>query len=88
MNLIRASIDRPVAVMAAVMIAVLFGTMALAYPDPIGPRCAQAYRCRGNHLARRRSVEVEREVVNLQEETLRGLEGLEIMTSRSRTGQA
>ncbi|MFB0932352.1 MAG: efflux RND transporter permease subunit, partial [Ascidiaceihabitans sp.] len=32
--------------------------------------------------------EVEREIVNLQEETLRGLDGLEVMTSQSRTGRA
>ena len=33
-------------------------------------------------------AEVEREIINPQEEAFRGLEGLEIMTSRARTGEA
>ena len=33
-------------------------------------------------------IEIEREIVNPQEEALRGLEGLEIMTSSSQTGEA
>ena len=33
-------------------------------------------------------AEIEREIINPQEDAFRGLEGLEIMTSRARTGQA
>ncbi|WP_299028582.1 efflux RND transporter permease subunit [uncultured Sulfitobacter sp.] len=89
MNLIRASIDRPVAVVAAVLIAVLFGTLALSrIPIQLAPDVRKPIVVIETTWPGAAPSEIEREIVNLQEETLRGLDGLEIMTSRSRTGQA
>ncbi|MCZ6467750.1 MAG: efflux RND transporter permease subunit, partial [Alphaproteobacteria bacterium] len=89
MNLIQYSIQRPVAVMAAVLMVIMFGVVALITipiqltPDvrrpvisipPGGPGAAPA--------------EIEREIVNRQEDELKGLEGLEKITSRSQDGRA
>ncbi len=89
MNLIRYAIDRPVAVVAAVMIAVLFGGLALArIPIQLAPDVRKPIVVVDTSWPGAAPSEIEREIVNLQEEVLRGLDGLEIMTSRSRTGQA
>ena len=89
MNLIRASIDRPIAVIAAVLIAVLFGSLALSrIPIQLAPDVRKPIVVVETVWPGAAPSEVEREIVNLQEETLRGLDGLEVMTSQSRTGQA
>lgn len=89
MNLIRYAIDRPVAVVAAVLIAVLFGTLAMSrIPIQLAPDVRKPIVVVETAWPGAAPTEIEREIVNPQEETLRGLDGLEIMTSRSRTGQA
>lgn len=89
MNLIRYAIDRPVAVVAAVLIAVLFGTLALSrIPIQLAPDVRKPIVVVETAWPGAAPSEIEREIVNPQEETLRGLDGLEIMTSQSRTGQA
>ncbi len=89
MDLIRYAIDRPVAVIAAVLIAVLFGTLALSQiPIQLAPDVRKPIVVVDTSWPGAAPSEIEREIVNPQEETLRGLDGLEIMTSRSRTGQA
>ena len=89
MNLIRYAIDRPVAVIAAVLIAVLFGTISLSrIPVQLAPDVRKPIVVVETSWPGAAPTEIEREIVNPQEETLRGLDGLEIMTSRSRTGQA
>ncbi|MBB5515518.1 HAE1 family hydrophobic/amphiphilic exporter-1 [Rubricella aquisinus] len=89
MNPIRYAIERPIAVVAAVLIAVLFGTLALSQiPIQLAPDVRKPIVVVETSWPGAAPSEIEREIVNPQEETLRGLEGLEIMTSRSRTGQA
>lgn len=89
MDFIRFAIDRPVAVVAAVMMAVLFGLIALSrIPIQLAPDVRKPIVVIETNWPGAAPSEVEREIVNPQEEALRGLEGLEIMTSRSRTGQA
>ncbi|WP_411890650.1 efflux RND transporter permease subunit [Yoonia sp. SDW83-1] len=89
MNVIRYAIERPVAVMAAVLIAVLFGTLALSrIPIQLAPDVRKPIVVIETSWPGAAPTEIEREIVNPQEETLRGLDGLEIMTSRSQTGQA
>jgi len=89
MDLIRYAIDRPVAVIAAVLIAVLFGTLALSrIPIQLAPDVRKPIVVVETSWPGAAPSEIEREIVNPQEETLRGLDGLEIITSRSRTGQA
>ncbi|HEV8034872.1 efflux RND transporter permease subunit [Yoonia sp.] len=89
MDIIRYSIERPVAVIAAVLMAVLFGALALTQiPIQLAPDVRKPIVVISTNWPGAAPSEIEREIVNPQEETLRGLDGLEIMTSRSRTGQA
>ena len=89
MNPIRFAIDRPVAVMAIVIMAVLFGALSLLrIPVQLAPDVRKPIVVVETNWPGAAPAEVEREIVNRQEDAFRGLEGLEIMTSRSRTGRA
>ncbi len=89
MDPIRLAIDRPVAVVAAVIMAVLFGLIAVSrIPIQLAPDVRKPIVVVSTVWPGAAPAEVEREIVNPQEEALRGLDGLELMTSRSRTGEA
>ncbi len=89
MNPIRVAIERPIAVMAVVIMAVLFGALALSrIPVQLAPDVRKPIVVVETVWPGAAPAEVEREIVNPQEDAFRGLEGLERMTSRSRTGQA
>ncbi|MGA9412056.1 MAG: efflux RND transporter permease subunit [Roseobacter sp.] len=89
MDFIRFSIERPVAVIAAVIMAVLFGLIAVSrIPIQLAPDVRKPIVVIQTDWPGAAPSEVEREIVNPQEEALRGLEGLDIMTSRARTGEA
>jgi HAE1 family hydrophobic/amphiphilic exporter-1 len=89
MDVIRYAIDRPVAVVAAVLMAILFGGIALSrIPIQLAPDVRKPIVVIETNWPGAAPSEIEREIVNPQEEALRGLEGLDIMTSRSRTGEA
>ncbi|MCI5110191.1 MAG: efflux RND transporter permease subunit [Marivita sp.] len=89
MDLIRASIERPIAVMAVVIMAVLFGALALSrIPVQLAPDVRKPVVVVETNWPGAAPAEIEREIINPQEDAFRGLEGLEIMTSRARTGQA
>ena len=89
MNLIRLAIDRPIAVVSAVLMVCLFGLVALQTipiqlaPDVNRPVITVTTSWRGAAPA-----EIEREIVNRQEEQLAGLEGLRNITSRAAPGRA
>ena len=87
MNPIRLAIERPVAVMAVVVMAVLFGALALMrIPVQLAPDVRKPVVVVQTTWPGAAPAEIEREIVNPQEDAFRGLEGLERMTSRSRTG--
>ena len=89
MDPIRFAIERPIAVIAAVIMALLFGVLALtAIPIQLAPDVRKPIVVVTTDWPGAAPAEVEREIVNPQEEALRGLEGLDIMTSRSQTGEA
>lgn len=89
MDFIRFAIDRPVAVMAAVIMAVLFGIIAVSrIPIQLAPDVRKPIVVVSTQWPGAAPSEVEREIINPQEEALRGLDGLDIMTSRARSGQA
>ncbi|MEM8802583.1 MAG: efflux RND transporter permease subunit [Pseudomonadota bacterium] len=89
MDAIRFAIDRPIAVVAVVLIAVLFGVLSLSrIPVQLAPDVRKPIVVVETSWPGAAPSEIEREIVNLQEEALRGLEGLEVMTSRSQTGEA
>ncbi len=89
MNLIRIAIDRPVAVLAVVLMAVMFGVLALTrIPIQLTPDVRKPVIEVQTRWGGAAPVEVEREIINPQEDELRGLEGLETMISRAQTGRA
>ncbi|MGF1551320.1 MAG: efflux RND transporter permease subunit [Paracoccaceae bacterium] len=89
MDPIRIAIERPVAVVAAVLMAVLFGALALTQlPIQLTPDVRKPVIEVETEWFGAAPAEVEREIVNPQEDELRGLEGLETMISRSETGRA
>ncbi|MBL4690976.1 MAG: efflux RND transporter permease subunit [Rhodospirillales bacterium] len=89
MNLIRLSIERPVAVIAAVLMVVMFGVLALTKihiqltPDVRKPVISLQTIWPGAA-----PVEIEREITNRQEEVLKGIRGLEQITSESQDGRS
>ncbi|WP_298920496.1 efflux RND transporter permease subunit [uncultured Roseobacter sp.] len=89
MDIIRFAIDRPVAVIAAVVMAVLFGILAVTrIPIQLAPDVRKPIVVITTDWPGAAPSEIEREIINPQEEALRGLEGLDIMTSRARSGEA
>jgi len=89
MNLIKASIDRPIAVIAAVLMVVMFGLLALdAIPIQLTPDINKPVLSVRTNWGGAAPAEVEREILNRQEDVLRGLEGLSKMTGRAQEGRA
>ena len=89
MNLISLSIQRPIAVLAVVFMILLFGFVALQrIPIQLAPDVRQPVIIVETFWPGSAPAEVEREIVNRQEDVLKGLEGVRTMESRSRTGRA
>jgi hydrophobic/amphiphilic exporter-1 (mainly G- bacteria), HAE1 family len=88
MNLIKLAIERPIAVMAAVLMIIMFGLVALeTIPIQLTPDVRKPMISVRTNWTGAAPAEIEREIVNRQEEVLRGLEGLDEMSSRSRDGR-
>ena len=87
MDLIRIAIDRPVAVIAAVIMAVMFGVVAAqTIPIQLAPDVRQPIINVSTNWPGAAPAEVEREIINEQQEVLQGLENLKQMTGRARSG--
>ena len=85
MDIIRAAIDRPIAVIAAVLMAVMFGYVSLqTIPIQLAPDVENPVISITTNWPGAAPAEVEREIVNRQEEVFKGLEGLNKMTSSSK----
>ena len=88
MDLIRLAIEKPIAVISAVLMAVLFGVVALtSIPIQLIPDVRKPVIQITTTWPGAAPAEVEREIVNAQEDELKGIEGLETMTSSSQTGR-
>lgn len=88
MDLIRVSIRRPIAVIAAVLMTVMFGAAALnSIPIQLTPDVSKPVIQIRTNWPGAAPAEIEREIINLQEDALKGLEGLDEMTSRSQDGR-
>ncbi|MDX1594954.1 MAG: efflux RND transporter permease subunit, partial [Gammaproteobacteria bacterium] len=89
MNLIRTAIDRPIAVIAAVLMTVLFGLVALeTIPIQLAPDVNRPVITVTTNWGGAAPVEVEREILNRQEEQMAGLEGLAEITGSAEQGRA
>ncbi len=88
MSPIRFAIDRPIAVIAVVLMAVMFGVVALmTIPIQLTPDVRRPVITVRTAWPGAAPAEIEREIINPQEDVLRGLPGLEKMTSSSRDGR-
>ena len=88
MNPIRLAIDRPVAVLSAVGMAVLLGGLSLAaIPIQLTPEVRKPVVTVTTTWPGAAPAELEREVLNRQEDALRGLPALEEMSGSARTGR-
>ena len=89
MNLIRLAIDRPIAVIAAVLMTVMFGIVALnAIPVQLAPDVRQPIITVSTNWPGAAPAEVEREILTRQEDAIKGVQGLEQMTGSAQTGQS
>ncbi|MSP81354.1 MAG: efflux RND transporter permease subunit [Alphaproteobacteria bacterium] len=89
MDLIRLSIQRPTAVMACVLLLVLFGLLALArIPIQLAPDVRQPIITIDTTWRGASPVDVEREILLRQEDALRGLEGVTSISGQARPGSA
>ncbi len=87
MNLIRIAIERPIAVIAAVLMCVMFGLVALeTIPIQLAPDVDRPVITVRTSWPGAAPAEIEREIINKQEEHLAGLENLTDITSSSQTG--
>ena len=89
MNLIRLAIDRPIAVIAAVLLVVLFGLVALTtIPIQLAPDVNRPVITITTNWFGAAPAEVEREILNPQEDELAGIEGLTSITGNASQGRA
>ena len=89
MNLIRAAIQRPIAVLAAVMMVIIFGLLALQrIPIQLAPDVNKPVIGVRTFWPGASPYEVEREILNRQEEKLKGIEGLVETEGTAQDGQA
>tara|TARA_R110002110_G_scaffold85816_3_gene223646 strand:+ start:19772 stop:22954 length:3183 start_codon:yes stop_codon:yes gene_type:complete len=89
MNLISASIHRPIAVIAVVIMVLMFGWVALQrIPIQLAPDVRQPVIIVDTSWPGASPLEVEREIVNRQEDVLKGIEGVQKIESRARTGRS
>ena len=89
MNLTRQAISNPVAVIAAILLVLLMGTIALvSLPIQMIPDVQRPYIQINTGWRAAAPEEVESEIIEPQEDVLRGLPGLEKMVSAASRGQA
>jgi HAE1 family hydrophobic/amphiphilic exporter-1 len=89
MNLIRLAIERPIAVIAAVLMVIMFGLVALqTIPIQLAPDVRQPVITVRTIWPGAAPAEVEREILTRQEEVIKGVQGLEQMTGTAETGRA
>ena len=89
MNLIKIAIERPTAVIAAVLMVIMFGLVALqTIPIQLAPDVNRPVITITTVWPGAAPAEVEREILNEQEDVLKGLENLTEITGRAETGRA
>ena len=88
-SLIRVSIRRPIAVAAMVVMVVLFGVVAFrTIPIQLTPDINKPVISVKTNWPGAAPAEVEREIINKQEEVLKGLTGLEKMLGQAQSGRS
>jgi len=87
-SIIKLSIERPMAVVALVLMTILFGWVALLrIPIQMAPDVRQPVIIITTNWGGAAPAEVEREIITQQEDELKGLEGVKKMTSEATQNQ-
>ena len=87
MNLIRLAIDRPIAVIAAILMVLMFGFVALqTIPIQLTPDVRKPVLTVETYWPGAAPAEVEREIITQQEEVFKGLDGLNRMVGSADDG--
>ncbi len=88
-GLISKAVDRPIAVVAFVFMVILFGMVALqTIPIQLAPDVNRPVITITTHWPGAAPVEVEREIMNIQEQELSGLENLNTITGNAQQGRS
>ena len=89
MNIIQVAIQRPIAVVAAVLMTVMFGLLALrTIPIQLAPDVRRPVITITTNWLGGAPAEIEREIINRQEEVLKGLDGMTEIEGRSQDGRS
>ncbi|MFH1912769.1 MAG: efflux RND transporter permease subunit [Pseudomonadota bacterium] len=89
MDIVKAAIERPVAVLVGVIIIVMFGTIALrTLPYQLSPDVTEPVITVTTTWPGATPYEIERDIVEEQEKVLKGIAGLTEMESSCYNGQA
>jgi len=89
MNPVRIAIERPIAVISAVLMVVMFGLVALqTIPIQLAPDVNKPVITITTSWPSAAPAEIEREITNRQEEVLKGIPGLATITSTSEQGNS
>jgi len=89
MNLIKLAIERPIAVVAAVLMVVMFGLVALqTIPIQLSPDVERPVISITTLWPGAAPAEIEREILNRQEDEMAGLENLADITGRAELGRS
>ena len=89
MNIIKASLERPIAIVSVIIMTIILGIVALdRIPIQIAPDVNKPVISVTTYWFGASPYEMEREIVNRQEESLQGLEGVKKVTASTREGRA
>ncbi len=89
MNIIRASIERPTAVVAAIFMTIVLGFIALdRIPIQLAPDVNKPVITVSTYWYGASPYEIEREIVNRQEEVLKGIEGAKWLSAKAQEGRS
>ena len=89
MNLIKASLERPIAIVSVIIMTIILGVVALErIPIQIAPDVNKPVISVTTYWYGASPYEMEREIVNKQEEALQGVEGAKRITAETREGRA
>ena len=87
MDIIKASIERPIAVVAAIFMTIVLGFIALErIPIQLAPDVNKPVITISTYWYGASPYEIEREIVNRQEEVLKGIEGSKRLSAKAQEG--
>ena len=89
MDIIKASIERPTAVVAAIFMTIVLGFIALdRIPIQLAPDVNKPVITVSTNWYGASPYEIEREIVNRQEEVLKGIEGSKRLSAKAQEGRS